>query len=417
MAHRRRKSWSFPCADVSVAVYHAFLFPVNSFRRSFYQFRGTSRCTTTALFKRHTYQGSQECKVFQTRQVSSLHGKEWYMAIFPPETWTSGFFPATLYGLNTRKKLCPATQANGLGLASWITLDRSFSNGLIPLETKPNIDHDVGFYSYPFVEELKPDEPDRDHGCEYAGILADRFNPIVGCTRSWNNKASDPSTDFEVIIDNMMNLEVFFVSAGLTGNTTLTDIAKKKHADTTMKNHFRADGSTYHLVTYNSTTGNIPASVRSSIPTVLLGRVDKPGLYMALPTCSSVLVMPLPDTAREAATFFLNHIPSNGIVPWDFNAPVSGRQAADSSAATIAANGLLLLSQYDTDAILAKKWQNAAITILTNITASAWKLSFQSLLSNGTVNKLALFMVQLCDYYYLRAGNELPRMGLAKCPS
>jgi len=41
----------------------------------------------------------------------------------------------------------------------------------------------------------------------------------------------------------MMNLELLFVSADLTGNNTLRQIANK-HAETTMKNHIRADGET-----------------------------------------------------------------------------------------------------------------------------------------------------------------------------
>jgi hypothetical protein len=54
---------------------------------------------------------------------------------FVPDTWTSGFFPTTLYALNTRKNLCTATPANGLTAADWLTLGRATSNGLIPLET------------------------------------------------------------------------------------------------------------------------------------------------------------------------------------------------------------------------------------------------------------------------------------------
>ena len=38
----------------------------------------------------------------------------------------------------------------------------------------------------------------------FAEILARRFDPIVGCTRSWDSSG----TNFQVIIDNMMNLDV-----------------------------------------------------------------------------------------------------------------------------------------------------------------------------------------------------------------
>jgi hypothetical protein len=69
---------------------------------------------------------------------------------FQPDTWTSGFFPATLYAMNTRDRLCPAP-----GLKNdWVNLARVLSTGLIPLEQRTSVGHDVGFLSFPFVEEL-----------------------------------------------------------------------------------------------------------------------------------------------------------------------------------------------------------------------------------------------------------------------
>lgn len=73
---------------------------------------------------------------------------------FSPDTWTSGFFPVTGYALNTRKQLCGTSVNNWLGTADWVTLSRAASNGLIPLEVKTGVGHDVGFLSFPFVEEL-----------------------------------------------------------------------------------------------------------------------------------------------------------------------------------------------------------------------------------------------------------------------
>lgn len=74
--------------------------------------------------------------------------------LFNPDTWTSGFFPATGYALNTRKHLCGATPENGLGSADWLALGRAASSALIPLGTSNHVGHDVGFLSFPFVEEL-----------------------------------------------------------------------------------------------------------------------------------------------------------------------------------------------------------------------------------------------------------------------
>ncbi|KAJ3781544.1 hypothetical protein GGU10DRAFT_390553 [Lentinula aff. detonsa] len=101
----------------------------------------------------------------------------------------------------------------------------------------------------------------------------------------------------------------------------------------------------------------------------------------------------------------------------DFDAPLSpSPRPADSSAATIAANGLLLLAQVDP--ANATNWSNAAIQILQNVTSLAWDSSWQSLLSNGTVNwpeNNFLTGIVYGDYYYITAANMLVQMGLAEC--
>lgn len=68
---------------------------------------------------------------------------------FSPDTWTSGFFPATLYALNTRAQLCQTSDG-----VTWADLGRQWSTAEIPLEAQNSVGHDVGFLSMPFVEEL-----------------------------------------------------------------------------------------------------------------------------------------------------------------------------------------------------------------------------------------------------------------------
>jgi hypothetical protein len=70
-----------------------------------------------------------------------------------PDTWTSGFFPATLYAMNTRDNLC-GTEAGSRRKIDWVNLARQWSTGEIPLETQNGVGHDVGFLSFPFVDEL-----------------------------------------------------------------------------------------------------------------------------------------------------------------------------------------------------------------------------------------------------------------------
>jgi len=191
--------------------------------------------------------------------------------LFGADTWTSGFLPATFYALAERAKLCPRSMY-GTTRDQWLEIARTSATGEIPLETHTSVGHDVGFLSFPFVDELalyvtptlypnlaspfpllnlslpyshpflSPSNPQnitaRDAVEKFAAALAARFNPVVGCTRSWDK--GDPS-DFQVIVDNMMTLDVLFVAADLTGNDTLRQIAIS-HADKTMMNHIRPDG-------------------------------------------------------------------------------------------------------------------------------------------------------------------------------
>ncbi|KIM49493.1 glycoside hydrolase family 88 protein [Hebeloma cylindrosporum] len=354
----------------------------------------------------------------QYPQYTDTVAGEW--VYFSPDTWTSGFLPTIGYAMNTRKALCGATPTNGLGSADWLSLARSASNGLLSLNASRSIAHDVGFISFPFVEELalNPNNQTAINAVNrFAAMLAARFSPVVGCTRSWDT--SDP-TDFQVIIDNMMNLEVLFRSADLTGNSTLRKIATT-HADTTMKNHIRADGSTWHVVEYNSTTGLVIKKRTSQgfSDDSTWSRGQAWGIYGFANMYRFTNNTSYLTTAQRLATYFLNSIPSDGIVPWDFNAPLTpAPRPADSSAATLAVNALLLLAQQESAPDAKQKWIGGALQILANITTLAWKPSWQSLLSNGTVNKPSnnfLTGIVYGDYYYIKAGNELVSMGLANC--
>jgi len=213
---------------------------------------------------------------------------------------------------------------------------------------------------------------------------------------------------------------VLFHSYALTGNTTLRNIATT-HADTTMKNHIRTDGSTWHVVEYNSTTGVViwKGTSQGYSNNSTWSRGQAWAIYGFANMYKYTNDTNYLTTARRTATYFLDTLPSDGIVPWDFNAPlIPPPRPADSSAATIAVNGLLLLAQQETSEAMKQQWIDGAFTILNNITTLAWKPSWQSLLSNGTVNWPAnnfLTGIVYGDYYFIRAGNQLVTMGLTSC--
>ncbi|KNZ75506.1 Unsaturated glucuronyl hydrolase [Termitomyces sp. J132] len=336
-------------------------------------------------------------KPIQYPQYTTTTGTWLY---FPPDTWTSGFFPATLYALNSRKAVCPPTAANALGLADWVTLGRSASTGLVPLEAGNNQGHDQGFLSFPFAEELEinPSNTTAQNAIKaFSKILAARFNPIVGCTRSWDS--ADPN-DFQVIIDNMMNLDLLL-----------------KH------NHIRDDGSTWHVVEYNSTTGVVirKRTEQGFADNSTWSRGQAWGIYGFANMYKRTSKVDYLVTARRLAKYFLDNIPADGIVPWDFDAPlIPAPRPADSSAATIASMGLLLLAQVETDPDNAVFYTDSAINITNAITSLAFNEPWQSILSNGTVNKPAnnfLTGITYGDYYYIKVGTELVSRGLVNCTS
>jgi hypothetical protein len=71
---------------------------------------------------------------------------------FNVDYWTSGFLPVALYAMRKREELCPGLAPNPK--VDWLKLGREWSRGLLSLEVKNSVGHDVGFISFPFAEEF-----------------------------------------------------------------------------------------------------------------------------------------------------------------------------------------------------------------------------------------------------------------------
>jgi unsaturated chondroitin disaccharide hydrolase len=74
-------------------------------------------------------------------------------------------------------------------------------------------------------------------------------------------------------------------------------------------------------------------------------------------------------TARSAADYFIGHLPADGVPYYDFQAPSTDRPR-DSSAAAIAASGLLWLARIEPDGCRAQTYLDAAKRILTSLSAA-----------------------------------------------
>ncbi|MFB0907740.1 MAG: glycoside hydrolase family 88 protein, partial [Spirosomataceae bacterium] len=118
--------------------------------------------------------------------------------------------------------------------------------------------HDLGFMIYcPFGNgyRLTENEAYKPVMLTAAKSLSTRFDPKVGLIKSWNN--FQKIYDYPVIIDNMMNLELLFWAAKESGDSEFYDLSVI-HADNTLKNHFRVDNSSYHVLCYDE-NGNVIA--------------------------------------------------------------------------------------------------------------------------------------------------------------
>lgn len=343
-----------------------------------------------------------------------------------PDNWITGFFPSTLYQMQKRECLCPGST----GGAPWLSLARMWSAAIPQLHWKNHQGHDVGFISWPFAEEYslgRSNATASQNIVEFALELSSRFNSAVGCTRSWDGSApgSSSSTDFLVIIDNLMNLETLLQAYHLTDNHTFYDVAVA-HADTTLKNHFRSDWGSWHVVNYDSKTGAVKKkyTAQGYSDSSTWSRGESWAIYGYAKMFQYTYDQKYLNAARNIAGYFLRRAPA-AYMPWDFDAPASPTPPADSSAAMIAAAGLQVLAAIETDlnnATGVLKWTNGAQMLITQTASYALKSSWQSLLSNGTrdnhgtphSNNTGL---PYADYFWIKNGNFLLASGQTACPN
>lgn len=300
------------------------------------QTKNTSANASTLLETR--YKMLLEYPVDSMSMPRSMNLKSNLIKKVPSRDWTSGFFAGNLWQLyrltgNSEYK----KQAQ-----KWTPFSKK--------ESVNSGSHDVGFKVYcAFGEALKVEKKSeyKDIIIKGAETLCTRFNEKTGAIRSWDfNK---DIWEYPVIIDNMMNLELLFEATKLSGNKKYHDIAVK-HANTTLKNQFRADNSCYHVIDYNPDTG----AVRKK--TTLQGYNDDSvwargqawavyGFTMSYRYTKDPAYL---KQAEATAQFFITNkdLPEDGIPYWDFKDPSIPNAARDVSAATVMASALYELYGY-----------------------------------------------------------------------
>ncbi|WP_255460204.1 glycoside hydrolase family 88 protein [Lacibacter sediminis] len=279
------------------------------------------------------------------------------------DDWISGFYPGTLlylYKATGDTVLKNEAQRIMLSLAK---------------EQYNTTNHDVGFMMYNSFGNLYKADPKPEYKqilINSAKSLSTRFNAKVGSIKSWDSK--DPS-DFLVIIDNMMNLELLCWATRATGDSSYYKIAVT-HANTAMKNHFRPDYSSFHLVNYNPETGKVKQkkTVQGFADSSSWARGQAWGLYGFTMMYRETGDQKYLEQANRIASYILNHphLPEDKIPYWDYHASNIPNAYRDASAAAIMASALIELSGYNKDD-LSKKQFIAAERILLTFSGDEYK--------------------------------------------
>lgn len=316
----------------------------------------------------------------------------------PSKSWTSGFYPGLLwqlYGYSGDEKLKEAA-------LQWLTA--------IEKEKMDGGTHDLGFKIYcPFGNAYKitNEEKYKDVFLTAAKTLSTRYNPRVKAIRSWDHHQY--LWKYPVIIDNMMNLEMLFEATKLTGDSSFYHIADQ-HATTTLKNHFREDNSSYHVIDFDPATGEVlkKNTHQGLNHESAWSRGQAWGLYGFTVAYRYTGEKKYLAQAQKIANYIFNHpnLPEDKIPYWDYDAPGIPNEPRDVSAAAIAASGLIELSTHDPGN--ATKYQEWANQILNSLATPKYQCAVPPFFLKHSVGSIpGEFEIDVpiiyADYYYVEA--------------
>lgn len=281
----------------------------------------------------------------------------------PSKDWTSGFFPGNLWQIYKLTENADFKEK----AKQWTSL----------MENQKTNDgtHDMGFKIYcSFGEglEVEHNEEYKDIILASAQTLSTRFNKKVGSLRSWDfNKEV---WQFPVIVDNMMNLELLFEATKLSNDSTFYKIAIQ-HANTTLKNHIRSDNSIFHVIDYDTITGNVrdKTTHQGFDAASSWARGQAWGIY-GFTMCYRYTKDPAYLKQAEAtAKFYMEHanLPEDGIPYWDFNDPAIPNAPRDASAAAVTTSALFELYTFTQN----KTYLDFANKVLANLNSDNYILN------------------------------------------
>jgi unsaturated chondroitin disaccharide hydrolase len=268
--------------------------------------------------------------------------------------WCDGFLPGMMWIFG---RYCGPDKPDG---KSWLEQAVRYSKPLEERKHDRSV-HDLGFIffsTYYRWHQLTRDPHAKEVVLAAARTLAGRFNDKGQYLRSFVAEDS-------LFIDIMMNVGLIFYAARELNDKRLRDIAVR-HSLTTRRFLVRGDGSVAHEGLFDLETGEF---LRQSTHQGFRGdSCWSRGLTWALygfALANEYSRDPrFLQTAEACADYYITHTPADGVPPWDYSAPAENRRLLDSSAAAIAASGLLRLCRLTPDPMKGHFYWSTAIHIL-----------------------------------------------------
>jgi predicted TIM-barrel fold metal-dependent hydrolase/lysophospholipase L1-like esterase len=307
--------------------------------------------------------------------------------------WCSGFYPGTLWYLYEYSH-DPVFRQEAEKRMQLIE-GQQFNTG----------DHDLGFRifcSYGNAYRITGNPAYKKVLLQAAQSLASRYRSAIRSIQSW-----DASSRYNcpVIIDNLMNLELLEWRDPF-------DTMAMQHAHTAMRNHFRKDYSTWHVVDYDSVTGRPMRKItrQGASDSSTWSRGEAWALYAYTMLFRRTKEQAYLTQAEHIAHFILSRLPPDGIPYWDFDAPGIPQTYRDASAAAVMASAFLELGHY-TSAANSDRYVHEAEKILFTLSSPAYRAapgtnggfllmhSVGALPFNAEVDQPLTY----ADYYFLEA--------------
>jgi unsaturated chondroitin disaccharide hydrolase len=325
--------------------------------------------------------------------------------------WTSGFWPGILWYAYEHTHD-----------TTWKKQAALYSAALFPLADTAAIDHDLGFQVFTSIGNgyrLTHDSIYRSILLRTADTLSKLFNPKVGAILSWPRAV--PGVDWPLrhntIMDNMINLELLFWASKNGGDKKLYDIAVK-HAETTMRNHFRPDYTSYHVVIYDTATGQKIKGIthQGYSDSSMWARGQAWAIYGFTMVARETGETRFLDFAQKVTDVYLDRLPADLVPYWDFNAPGIPDAPRDASAAAVVAAALLQLSTLITDTSKANYYKMKAEAMLVSLSSEKYQsrqVNNAFLLhstghkpNGGEIDASIIY----ADYYYMEALLRLKKL-------